>query len=109
MCQGCWEKYGSPRIVNEKTKAAAELISGVYDHGACGGGLHIVVDDWNLDDASVDFCGDLVEGPGYPREFHAGAEQIEAERACLRALKDMTVIERASALALYDGYFGISQ
>lgn len=110
MCQWCWEKRGSPRLVTDKVKAAAELIDGVYEHHGCGGGLHIIVDDWNLCDGSVAFCEDYIEKPEYRRNRNdeVSDERIEAERACLRALKAMTEDERASALALYDGYVQVS-
>jgi hypothetical protein len=110
MCQGCWKERGSPSLTNDKIKAAAELIAGVYEHHGCGGGLHIIVDDWNLEDSSLQFCEDYIEKPEYraSRNDEVTDERLEAERACLRALKAMTEEERASALALYDGYVQVS-
>jgi len=50
---GCWEKYGSPKIVNKRTIAAAKAADRVYEFHGAGGGLHCLLDDWNLEDP---FC-----------------------------------------------------
>lgn len=110
MCQECWKEKGSPSLTSDKIKAAAELIAGVYEHHGSGGGLHIVVDDWGLEDSSVQFCEDYIENPKYraSRNCEVTDERLEAERACLRALKAMTEEERTSSLALYKGYVQVS-
>jgi hypothetical protein len=58
MCEQCYIDAGSPSIINEKTEHAARLIESIYDspEGGVGGYAHIIVDDWNLDDDSIDFC-----------------------------------------------------
>lgn len=93
MCIGCWREYGSPTIDNVTVRAAVCLIGAVYDApgGSVGGGLHCILDDYNIEDG-----------------FLAGGDQDlhnDHERACLAALRTMTLDERASALALYDGYW----
>jgi len=88
-------------LVTAKTLAVADLIAAVYEHHPCGGGLHIVLDDWNLDDASLATCADLIRNPAFP---DVTRKQLAAERACLRALQAMTEEERGSALAIHDGY-----
>lgn len=100
MCQSCWEAYGSPTIVNERTKAAAKLIGEVYEHHGAGGNCHTIVDDWNLEDWCVDdSLKNVTENP-----LGEDQEEIAASKACLEALKSMSLQERASALALHDGY-----
>lgn len=97
----CWNNLGSPKIVNEKTKAAVPLIAGVYEFSCSGAGLHIILDDWNIDDSSIAFCEHYIENERGTRS----QEQLDAERACLKAFKEMTLEERASALAMYGDYF----
>jgi hypothetical protein len=92
MCQACWEEeYGSAAIDSAKTRDLAEAIRLVYlePDGIVGGGLHVVIDDWNLEDESVT----------------ASDPRNDAERSCRVKLLDATVAERASALALHDGYW----
>ena len=100
MCVDCWKELGSPTIVNDKTIIAARLIAYVYEHCGVGGGAHIVLDDWNLEDSSIDFCLGYIYSDSH-KDVSAG--QIVAEEGCLRTLREMTVEERASALALYKG------
>lgn len=94
MCMDCWNKYGAPKIVNSKTLGAQELIDEVYVHHAAGGGLHVLLDDWNLHCVTDRF-----------ESINDTPEQVEAELRCLRAFREMTEEERASALAIYDKMF----
>ncbi len=107
MCQGCWQERGFPSVVNDAVKAAAELIGGVYEHHGAGGGLHVIVDDWNLDDGTVAFCANYIESEEYKSNDDVTEERLEAERRCLRALKALTEQERGSALAIHDGYLKV--
>ena len=97
MCYGCWkDKYGKPEIVNELTVSAAKEIEKVYSYNCGGGDAHIVIDDWNLSDENIEWC---IE--------NAKDEDIEARESalyCLRILREMTIDERASALAIHDGF-----
>jgi len=99
MCMGCYEKYGSPSIVNEKTERAAELIGRVYEWNAVGGNAHIVLDDWNLEDEHVAWCREHISTSDGYNDYPE--EQLIAERECLAFLADLSLDERASALALY--------
>jgi|GEM_PF-2363068 len=94
MCIDCWKKLGSPMIINDKTKKAAKAINKIYDFHGAGGSLHIIIDDWNLEDSHIDFCDSYIDEEG----GEASKRQKQAERYCLRLLKDMTIDERASAL-----------
>ena len=103
MCEHCWEENGEPKIINEKTEAAAKLIAEVYKHHEAGGGLHIIVDDFNIERDHLLFCEQYIGRPEYVKEV--SASRLKAERKCLAALMEMTEDERASALAIHDGYF----
>lgn len=108
MCEGCYEEYGRPAIITDRTLAAAELVRQVYDFSGVGGNLHIVVDDWNIEDDNLEFCSKEIAAGGYfdPKypEEKPSSEQLAVERRCCDALMRMTLDERASALALYGGY-----
>jgi len=124
MCYGCWEECEKPKIDNEKVRAAVPLIAAVYELACTGGNLHIVLDDWNIEDGNLEFCSQCINGAGvmplkgstvdahlrYNEDKRANPdppEQLAAERACCDAFMAMTEDERLSALALYDGYWKI--
>lgn len=107
MCFGCYEDYGSPAIVSDTTKRAAALCERVYEQSCVGGRLHIVLDDWNLEDGSLQFCmGDIEKGEAGESEYGdpIDPETLAIERECCEALMAMTLEERASALAIQWGY-----
>lgn len=94
MCFGCYEGYGKPKIINDRTKAALALVEKVYEFSCAGGNLHCELDDWNLDDFK-DFV---------PFDPDTSPEQLAIERECFDAFKAMSVEERASTLAMRDGF-----
>jgi hypothetical protein len=99
MCYQCWLKEGEYSIINKKTKEAARLISNIYktDDGVCGGIAHIVVDDWNLGDNSIDFCLNDTDDVDISKR---------CKNACIKGLKylrELTIEERYSAMAIADG------
>lgn len=98
MCKGCWIEMGAPAIVNDLTKAAADTIREVYEHSASGGTAHIVVDDWNLSDEDIDFCINDADASQWE------PVQRDADLRCLHFLRRLTLDERASALAMFEGY-----
>jgi len=100
MCYACWEKSGEPTIVNELTTSVAKMIDHVYDFSEVGGNAHIVVDDFNLEDDNIDFCLQQIK----KNPFHDEKEQLDAEKQCLLALRQMSRDERASAMAIHEGY-----
>ena len=106
MCYGCYEEFGKPTIVNDLTKAAAVAIARVYECRCAGGNLHIVVDDWNLDDEDIAFCIKYIGNGGF--EGQDDPEKLIAESECAEMLKRMTLEERVSALAIYDGFLEIN-
>ena len=103
MCEECWEdKYSKAAIVNGRTKEMSQRIKRLYERPGCGcgGTLHIVLDDWNLDDNSINFCIEDMK----PDE-HA----YKVEMRLARALLDMLPQERASALAIKDGFINVGK
>jgi len=99
MCVNCWRDRGSPTIDNERTRRAVELIGDVYECHGAGGGLHVILDDFNIDNGHMAFCAGYIDSDEYKRDCSPG--RLAAERACLVLLRGMTVDERASALARY--------
>ncbi len=103
MCSDCYKEAGSPKIIDNKTKHAAYLIDEIYDKDGCGAGgyAHIVTDDWNLEDHSIDFCLKSVTNRSHDWVSEDGALAcIE----CLKYLKTLTKDERYSAMALSSGF-----
>lgn len=103
MCFRCYEEAGKPEIVNERTIAAAKLIDEVYEWSCAGGHLHIVVDDWNLEDENIEFCiGEMDKN-----SHELPPEAIEAERKCAAALMALSEDERYSAMAIHEEFIMI--
>lgn len=93
MCFNCYQEYGSPAIDTPQVRHAAACIAKVYDEVSdVGGNLHCAIDDWNLDDLE------------YILEYDLEPQ----ERECYDSLAALTVDERASALGLFDGFWGES-
>jgi hypothetical protein len=100
MCFGCYEEYGQPRIINDAVISAAKLVADVYDFNFVGGNLHIVLDDWNIEDDHLGWCAErIAQNPDKDEP-----EQIRAEEACCAAFMALSLEERATALALHDEY-----
>ena len=122
MCYGCWEEAGKPQIDTPAVVDAAAAVEAVYEHSCVGGNLHIVLDDWNIEDSHLEFCSQCIDGAGVmplddnAADFHRQyneqrranpdpPEQLAAERRCCELFKALTEDERASALALHDGFW----
>lgn len=88
MCQGCWEEAGSPSMWSPKIAALAEAAASIDHYGA----FHIVVEDWTLEDESLDFC--LAEDRLLP-----------PERDWLLGLQALTEPQRYSAMVLSLGFW----
>jgi hypothetical protein len=68
MCYECWEEEGKPQIDTPAVREAAAAVGAVYELNGVGGNLHIVLDDWNLEDGSVEFCDrQIANQPGMER------------------------------------------
>lgn len=98
MCGGCWRDYldecgGRPAPITPQITEAVAAIRDLYEAHGTGGKLHVVVDDWNLEDKLIAFIG---------QEDMDHAD--ERERACWAKLSPLTVLQRATALAMFDGF-----
>lgn len=100
MCLGCFEKYTDEPVVNDRVLAVYDLLANAPGEPGFGF-LHVVVGDMNLDDRFFD-----LDGPdnAWRAEEYPKAEQWE--RAIFDALAELTEAERATAVAMYWGYFG---
>lgn len=96
MCESCWEAYEYPTIWNPKVERAVALIGTIYETEPTGGILHVVLDDWNIDGEIKAFEPDEDDMPE--------PEAIAATEELTPLLNEMTVAERASALAYAHGF-----
>lgn len=105
MCETCWTERGGHQIVSEKTIKAAELIQAIYnsEDGGAGGYAHIVVDDWNLEDESIDFSLNAI------KEGYLAAETGQTCLECLTFMKGLTWEERVSAMAIHREYIKMNE
>jgi len=100
MCQACWRKhYNASRIDTERVRAARDAIAKVYDFSLVGGNLHVMLDDWNI--GYEGFNGEIL---GWIAA-EENTEKRAAELTCFEAMRDLPLLERASALALFWGYW----
>lgn len=99
MCEGCWIEQGKPMLTTGIVLIGAELVHKVYEHNDVGGNLHCQLDDWNIEDEFWE------EYTVYSDD--ASEEQLQVEKLCFEMFKNMTLQERASALALAQGYFDV--
>lgn len=88
MSYGYYAEEGSSKIDNQNVRQAAALIRLANPSGA----LHIVVDDWNLDDIHLTSCMD-------------DEDATSTERQLMRMMLALTPAERASAMGLAEGYW----
>lgn len=105
MCRECWEEYGCPKIIGNNVLEAAEAGKRVYEFNGAGGSLHILLDDWNIEDTYIDYCRQHIE----EKRSENSDAQYEAEVVCFEKFKGLTKLERASALALMRGYYTLDQ
>lgn len=101
MCETCWKDYGSPKLYSPEIDEVAYLIGKIYEYSAVGGNAHIVVDDFNIKDENIQFCLDNLK----ENVHEAEPTQLAWEECALLGLKRLSLSERASALALHNGYF----
>lgn len=98
MCQSCYAEYGSPTVDTPKTRQLSWVLGRMDPFGS----LHIIVDDWNLEDDNIEFCRGFAD----KNERGYSAEVIADENHCLDLLESCTLEERASAMAMADGFMG---
>lgn len=100
MCRGCWEEYGKPMENAPGIKELVEAIEDVYEFVSSNGGpLHVILDDWNIDD-------DNVNNECYDEWVDKEEDDPQGlGRMCLDLLRAAPLSQRASALAFYDGFW----
>ena len=95
-----------PPITDEMRKAAL-LIRDLYElpEGGTGGPLHVVVDDYNVEDDSIDFYGRCVRGENtdcddasYYGEAWPALQDVSQQ--IIGLFRQMTVAERATTLCV---------
>lgn len=91
MCVDCWARYPEPAPVTPAITNCVEAIDAVYVESSVGGALHVVIDDWNVNDKSLNFCREYLE--------------TDAEHACWENLRGLSELERATALAIHKGHY----
>lgn len=104
MTDYSWEKYGCPRILNEKVREAARCIGDVFEINHVGGSIHAILGQWNIDNEHVQRAMEKKLEETSVSELY-GQKLPEAERKCLEILVKLTVPERASALAFHEEFF----
>jgi len=93
MCRDCWDEVSDKATpITDEIVAAAEAVRELYQEHPVGGCLHVVTDDWNLGDKSLQHC--------------VAGVTTDVERLCLERLSVLTEYERATALALVEGCIG---
>ncbi len=108
MCQDCkteWATSNTPFMYVDDT---TEILMGLWDRvystqgGGCGGQLHIVLDDNNINAESLDFCGKyLVE------RLDPGGSVDPCTLACAAAIAAMQVTPLevwVTAFAIWKGW-----
>jgi hypothetical protein len=102
VCRDCWDEEGSPAIDTPGVRLAASAVRELFVWCPVGGALHIVVDDWNVEDHHLTWC----LAPEQMTQY--GADEPEgraAEHFAGLALLPLTEEERLSALALEEGFW----
>lgn len=81
-------------------EVAARLVALVYQFNSAGGGLHVVVDDYNLEDASLAFCREWIA----ENRLDTSRLQRECELACVTALEALSEDDRFVAIGMSGHY-----
>lgn len=102
------EKLGRipwPEVTDQMEEVLA-YIAALYKNpaGGTGGPLHVVVDDYNVDDESLSFCrGQMKEWTPYDCTADDGIRVLMLSGWILDLLEPMSVIERSVTIALAHG------
>lgn len=103
MCEDCWEEYGKSIIENARTRRVLHLVKGVYHYHNAGGHLHVILDDWNIGDESIEWS--VQRAPTWESDEYVSQKGINIERVCLKEFQKLSLEERNSVLAKYSRYF----
>lgn len=93
-----------PRIIK-----CLKLVGDVYVHHGSGGGLHVVIDDGNVDGGCLISCQELIESKSYQDGSNWKTEpptkaRLRAERKCCKALLELSEDERHYVYAKHHGH-----
>ena len=98
MCIGCWNELGRPAAFTANTAKAVAAVRRLYTINDFGGEAHIVTEDWNIKDEHVAWCLDNLDTEDrFP-------EEEAASRAALNLLRPMSEAQRATVLAIHEGF-----
>lgn len=100
--EGFSSEEADAAVANPEVDRVARLIAAFYALPECGAGgpLHIVTDDTNVEDHSLDFCERELVNPDPVTSWHRMGNPAEVRRqgqAILTALRAMSECERAVA------------
>jgi len=98
MCEKCWSEYGSPATWNANTKRAFDLVRIIYETEPTGAPLHVVLDDWNLEDGHIAIYEEALTGPDA-----VSAHAAQAAKELVPLFLAMPIEERAATLAYHRG------
>lgn len=76
-----------------------------FDGNACGGSLHIVLDDENIEDGHVDYC--IAYAQGKPETRHDQSQQYPHDvkgELLGRLIRMMSKTQRGKLASAHDGY-----
>jgi hypothetical protein len=101
MCYGCYSGlFHKAKVDNKLVRKTAYWIDEVYKGEICGGGLHTVIDDWNVENVDIEDIRYIMED----RKDRSRTQKL-IELICWSHLMVLSVKERASALAIHCGYW----
>lgn len=109
MCYECWMDLGKPRMRTPQIERCAGLVRKLYECSPVGGNLHIITDDWNLEDEHIEMCREYMAAipEGAETEYQDAedyAKQLRIEREIINLMTPMNEEERGAVLALQDGF-----
>ena len=99
MCQDCWIQAGSPKIDSPGTRAAIEALQAV------GGDLPPLLDDYNVEDESLD--DDMQTARDWIDKVWTEGYALKIIHA-INLLRPLSEKERISVLACVDNYWKLS-
>jgi hypothetical protein len=104
VCYACWAEDGKPSELPENADEIVEMINKLYSlpDGFTGGPIHVVTDDWNVEDENVQGClfqidEDLTNGVW-------SRLTCELARRIGELLLPLTEDQRSAVLAKRDGF-----
>lgn len=109
MCMGCLEEHDaySALPATENMLQAASLIEELYEYHSAGGPLHVITDDFNVEDSNLAFC--LLQIPGWNDPYNAeDSPHVQwLSSKILDLLEPMTESQRGASIGIAHGYIDI--